>query len=461
MKKKFLKVLTIILLLSLVGAGGYYAYKNKTTKTSVSAAKYALGKVTKTKLDITVEATGTVTGADEVNVFSSNTGTVQDMIAKLGGAVNKGDLFCKIDDDTTNQAVENARISLQHSYLELQALKNQLDDLSIKAPIDGKIKAVYAGVGDDIASIKSTYGGMAMMVVGDGSLETAVPFPSSGKVAEVYASAGQSVKKGDVLFKLDPKTINNNIAQKENDIKLAEKNLKDKEETLSKSTISTPISGIVTTLSVKNGEIVTNEKLIATITDTSKMQVTLAVDELDINKVQIGQTTTVKIDDIEGKNFTGTVESIAQSGTTTNNVTTYNVVVTIDNPEGVKIGMNANVSIAVQSKADVLTVPVEAIIEKNGKKYVMVRDTQKSSSSNSSNNKRASNNAAPGKLVEVKTGLKNKTLVEIISGVTEGETVMTELSNSTNTNTNSNKNRTTQGSGSGMRSSGMGSAPGK
>ena len=348
-----------------MGAGGYYAYKKNTSKTSVSSTKYSLSKVTKTNLDITVEATGTVTGADAVNVFSSNTGTIDGMIAKLGAAVNKGDLFCKIDDSTTQQSVENAKISLQRSYLELEALKNQLDDLSVTAPIDGKIKAVYAGVGDDIASIKSTYGGMAMMTVGaDNALETAVPFPSSGKVAEVYVSAGQSVKKGDVLFKLDAKTLNNTIAQKENDIQLAEKNLKDKEDDLAKSTITTPISGIVTVLSVKNGEIVTNEKLIATITDTSKMQVTLAVDELDINKVQVGQTTTVKIDDIENKNFTGTVESIAQSGTTTNNVTTYDVVVTINNPENVKIGMNANVTIAVQSKANVLTVPVEAITRK-------------------------------------------------------------------------------------------------
>jgi len=136
------------------------------------------------------------------------------MSAKLGAAANKGDLFCKIDDDTNTQAVENARISLQHSYLELQSLKNQLADLSIKAPIDGKIKAVYAEVGDDVTSIKSTYGGMAMITVGtDNALETAVPFPSSGKVAQVYASVGQSVKKGDVLFKLDTTTLNNSIAQ--------------------------------------------------------------------------------------------------------------------------------------------------------------------------------------------------------------------------------------------------------
>jgi Membrane-fusion protein len=456
MKKKFLKVLPIILLIFLVGAGGYYAYKKNTSKTAVSSTKYSLSKVTKTNLDITVEATGTVTGADAVNVFSSNTGTIDGMVAKLGAAVNKGDLFCKIDDSTTQQSVENAKISLQRSYLELEALKNQLDDLSVTAPIDGKIKAVYAGAGDDIASIKSTYGGMAMMTVGtDNVLETAVPFPSSGKVAQVYASAGQSVKKGDVLFTLDSKTLNNSIAQKENDIKLAEKNLKDKEDDLAKSTITTPISGIVTVLSVKNGEIVTNEKLMATITDTSKMQVTLAVDELDINKVQVGQTTTVKIDDIENKSFTGTVESIAQSGTTTNNVTTYDVVVTINNPENVKIGMNANVTIAVQSKANVLTVPVEAITEKNGKKYVMVSDgTQKSASSN----KKASSTATAGKLVEVKTGLKNKTLIEIISGVTENQIVMTELSESTSTSTKSSKSKTSQSGG--MSGGGMGGPPG-
>ncbi|MBV7274766.1 efflux RND transporter periplasmic adaptor subunit [Clostridium thailandense] len=459
--KKFLskKALAIIALVLVVGVGGYFVHKKYASKNSTkSSTKYSLSKVTKTNLDITVEATGTVTGADAVNVYSSNTGAIQGMTAKLGGAVNKGDLFCKIDDDTNQQAVENAKISLQHSYLELQSLKNQLDDLTIKAPIDGKVRAVYAAAGDDIASIKSTYGGMAMITVGDGSLETAVPFPSSGKVAEVNVSAGQTVKKGDVLFKLDPKTLNNSIAQKENDIKLAEKNLADKEETLSKSTISTPISGIVTTLSVKNGEIVTNEKLIATITDTAKMQVTLAVDELDINKVQIGQTTTVKIDDIENKTFTGIVESIAQSGTTTNNVTTYDVIVTINNPENVKIGMNANVTIAVQSKANVLTVPVEAIVEKNGKKYVMVQDTQKSPSSSSSS-KKDSNNTTPGKLVEVKTGLKNKTLIEITSGVTEGQTVMTELSESTSTSTkSSSKSKSSQQSG-GM-GGGMGGPPG-
>lgn len=453
MKEKILKISAVIVLILIVGFGGYYAYKKSTSKNALSSTKYSLSKATKTNLDITVEATGAVTGVNEVNVFSSNTGTVDGMTAKLGAAVNKGDLFCKIDDSTTQQAVDSAQISLQHSYLELQALKNQLDDLVVKAPISGKVRAVYAGVGDEVSSIKSTYGGMAMITVGsDNSYETAVPFPSSGKVSEVCVSAGQNVNKGDVLFRLDAKTLNNTIAQKENDIKLAQKNLSDKQADLAKSTISTPISGIVTVLNVKNGEIVTDEKLIATISDTSQMRVTLAVDELDINQVKVGQTATIKLDDIKDKTFKGSVESISQSGTTTNNVTTYSVVVTIDNPENVKIGMNANVSIEVQSKTDVLTVPVEAITEKNGKKYVMVSEqTSKSTSAN----KKASNNIRPGKLVEVKTGLKNKTLIEITSGLKENQVVMTELTQTTNTNSNSKSSKNKNNQQGGMPGGGM------
>jgi HlyD family secretion protein len=435
MKKKVSKVLAIIISVLIVFGGSYYAYKKYSSKsTSVSSTRYSLAKVTKSNLDITVQATGTVTGADAVNVFSFNTGVIEGMTAKQGESVNKGDLFCKINDDTTKDAVENAKTALDHSKLELQALEDQMDSLVIKAPIDGKIKTVFVAPGDDVTSMKSTYGGMAVMLVGGAGnvLETNIPFPSSGKVMEVYTSAGKDVKKGDTLFKLDDTSLKNSIATKNNEIEQAQNTLNSKEEDLAKSTITTPISGIVSVLSIKNGEIVDNTKLIATITDTSTMTVTLPVDELDINKVQVGQNATIKIDDIDGKNFTGKVQSISQSGTTTNNVTTYDVIVSIDNPENVKVAMNANVSIAVQSKENVLTVPVEAIIERNGKKYVMLSNgTQKSASSN-----KKGNNSAAGKLVEVETGIKNKTNIEILSGLKENETVMTALpASSTKTST--------------------------
>lgn len=453
MGKKFSRVLSIIILIFLVGGGGWYAYKKYASKsTSVSAAKYSIEKVIKANLDVTVEATGTVSGVDAVNVYSSNSGLLSGMTAKQGDHVNKGDLFCKIDDTTTQQELENAKISLEHSKLELQALQNQMDDLLVRAPMDGTIKSVFVAAGDDTTSMKSAYGGMAVMTAGtDNALEVTIAFPSSGgKVAEVYTSVGKSVKKGDVLFKLDDTSIKNSIAQKENDIQQAEISLNNKEQDLAKATITTPISGIVTTLNVKNGEEINTSSptLIATISDTSKMEVTLPVDELDINKVKVGQKAVISIDDIgDGKTFTGAVESISQSGTTSNNVTTYNVVVSIDNPENVKVGMNANVTISIESKENVLAVPVEAIVTKNAKKYVMVSEVAQQPSTS---NKKAADNVGTTKLVEVQTGLKTTSMIEITSGVTENETIFVELKTSSSSSNNKNQGGMPGGMGGGM-----------
>lgn len=471
MKKKLFKVLLTVVVVVAVGSGGYYIYKNYASKsTSASTTRFATAKVTKTNLDVTVDATGTVDGIDAVNVYSSNSGLLSGMTPKQGDYVNKGDLFCKIDDTDTQQQVQNDEISLEHSKLQLQSLEDQMDSLSITAPMDGVIKSVFVAPGDDTTSMKSAYGGMAVMTAGtDDSLEINIPFPSAGgKVEQVYASAGQSVKKGDILFKMDDTSLQNSIAQQENLIEQAQNTLNDAEANLSKSTISTPISGIVSVLNVKNGENINTSSptLIATITDTSKMQVTLPVDELDINKVQVGQKATISIDDIgNGKTFTGEVQSIAQSGTTTNNVTTYNVIVSIDNPQDLKIGMNANVSIAVQSKENVLAVPSESIITRNGKSFVMVSSSGQTQESNNgygnnqtqgknngsgsnqgqgrnrgsgSNQAQGGNSSFGGRLVPVETGLKTKTMTEITSGVTEGETILIQLPQSTSSN-NSNR----------------------
>jgi HlyD family secretion protein len=204
------------------------------------------------------------------------------------------------------------------------------------------------------------------------------------------------------------------------------------------------------------------------------MKVDVQVDELDISKVKVGQSANISFDAISDKAYTGTVQSISQMGTTTNNVTTYDVIVGVNNPDGVKLGMNANVSINVTSKADALTIPIEALIERNNKKYVMVKsgnssDATSSNSSgqgswsrsgnsgngngsysrsgnsgnggngsyskggsfggsgNGSGNGNSRISTSGGKLVEVQTGLQNETTVEITSGLTEGQQVMIQL----------------------------------
>jgi HlyD family secretion protein len=97
-----------------------------------------------------------------------------------------------------------------------------------------------------------------------------------------------------------------------------------------------------------------------------------SVDELDISKIKIGQTVLVTINAIPGKTFNGAIESISTVGTTSNNVTTYPVTISLNDKTGVMSGMNANVTIQVESKKGVVAVPIEALVERNGRTFVMV-----------------------------------------------------------------------------------------
>lgn len=548
-KKKILNALIILVVLLVVGVVGDYAYGKYAAKnTATSKTRFATAKVTQTNLDVTVQNTGSVSGLDDVNIYSSNNGMVEGLTASAGSVVKQGDVFCKIDDTDTQQAVKDgqyaldqkeialqaitpqpikdAESSLEQKQLALQALQLQLANLNIMAPIDGTVKSVFVSAGDDITSTKPAYGGMAIITTGtDDSLEIPVPFPSTqGKIGEVDVKAGQTVKKGDLMFKLDPSTIQNSIDQENSQITQAEKDLQaanntyqnsldqensqiaqakedlqNKVDTLNKSTVITPVSGVVSVLNIKNGQMLENSQiaLIATVTDVSKMEIQLPVDELDINKVQVGQKATITIDDIPGKTFTGQVQSIAQNGTVTNNVTNYNVVVSVDNPDGVKIGMNANVSIAIQSKENVLAVPSEAIITRNNRKFVMVASNKPtqvknnssffgnlismlfSSNNNNSNNNNSNGNnnsfggntnsssgknngssgknnnfsgnanGSGGRLVPVETGIKTSTMTEITSGVTEGETILIQLPQSTSSSNSAGKNGGGMGGGMG------------
>jgi HlyD family secretion protein len=182
-------------------------------------------------------------------------------------------------------------------------------------------------------------------------------------------------------------------------------------------TITAPITGLITAVNNKNGDNVSAINTIwtsnpgigqptkpaLTIVDPDTMKVKVPVDELDIERIKEGQKTEIRVDAVSGKVYEGTVESIPEIGITINGVTTYNVVVSIQNREDIKIGMSANVDIVVDSKDDVLAVPADVVIEKDNKRYVK----------NENDN-----------LIEVKTGIENENYIEILDGIKEGEEVL-------------------------------------
>jgi len=309
---------------------------------------------------------------------------------------------------------------------------------------------------------------------------------NSGTVQNLNVKVGDTVNSGDTIAKVQSDDIDaavnkanltvqqqqlqvnnaknaNDQAMQQLSLQSAQNDLSNKIEQQNKMTLTAPIGGVVVAKNDNNGDSVQAGKALITIADLSSMKIDVQVDELDISKVKTGQAADIKFDAITGKTYTGTVDSISQMGTTSNNVTTYDVIVTINNPDGVKIGMNGNVSIKVTSKADALTIPVEALIERNNKKYVMLKTSGSSETSsqgswskngNGGNSKGNSGNGSyrrnsgngalggngngkmstlGGKLVEVETGLENETTVEITSGIKEGDEVMIQLPQSTST----------------------------
>lgn len=263
-----------------------------------------------------------------------------------------------------------------------------------------------------------------------------------------------------------------------------------------KMTITSPIDGIVIAKNNDNGDSVQANKAILTVVDPTSYKIKVAVDELDIAKVKQGQKTEIKFGAIKDKTYEGTVDTIAETGTTSNNVTTYDVVVSIKDPSGIKLGMNANVSIQVENKENALVIPTEALVERNGNKFVLIENsdgTNTSSNGNSQKNAEAStpsngqnagtnqsgngqnsgwnqggsgqnsqgrsNNgqrnqngqgsrnasgfagaaySGKGKLVPIKTGTENENYIEVTEGLTEGEKVLIALPQVSTTNNNIN-----------------------
>lgn len=195
-------------------------------------------------------------------------------------------------------------------------------------------------------------------------------------------------------------------------------NLDQVEENLNYATIVAPIDGTVLSRDVQIGDAVSSILVlgsqatpIMTIGDIRQVYVLGKVDESDIGKVSLGQPARIKVESFKDKTFDGKVTKISPMGTEKDNVTTFEVRVSIDNPGGeLKANMTANAEILLEEHKDVLTVPEAAIVyDKDKKASVDVYDPK----------------AKDGKRkVAITAGISNGTKTEVLSGLKEGDQVV-------------------------------------
>ncbi|MEK6557949.1 MAG: HlyD family efflux transporter periplasmic adaptor subunit [Candidatus Margulisiibacteriota bacterium] len=165
-----------------------------------------------------------------------------------------------------------------------------------------------------------------------------------------------------------------------------------------------PISGEVILQKAESGQTVGQGDVIMALSD--RLIVQAQVDETDIGKVKQGQRVVVRLDAYPNEPVGGSITHISYESTVVNNVTVYNVEITLPKiPAFFRSGMSANTEILVRSKSKVLSIPVGALQEDARQKFVLIKDVKPSRR-------------------QVKTGISNETYVEILEGLTLEDTVL-------------------------------------
>lgn len=342
----------------------------------------------------------------------------------------------------------------------MQAVQGRVTDKSYVAKATGSGSALYDVTihidGRDITGIPENTKITASIVAGGETLISpsvgTTSYPESkiltakvgGTVSKVFVKNGQWVTKGQKLITFENDELDSSLENNLLDQKDIQATLKSQNGELEDYTITSPINGKVITKNYKKGDNLQNNTTgttVMTVADMSKMKFYISADELDIAKIKIGQSVSVSADALTGAEFDAMVTQIATEGVSNNGVTTYQVEVTINNPEGLMPGMNVTGEIVVESAENVLMVPVSAVTVRGGRYFVFAGTgkTEKLSKEKapapsgrpeqmgdiSDRILRQLEEAKPEgtEIVEITVGMSNDEYIEVISGLSEGQTV--------------------------------------
>lgn len=356
-----------------------------------------LAKVEKGDLAKSVVATGKVTPITKVEVKSKASGIVKKLLVDYGDNVKKGQLLAQLDKIEIEAQVASSQAALEAAQANLKSSQADFE----RAKVDAE--------GPDVPLLKRAYD-RATGMAKDGVV-SASALDDAEKNYEMSLNK-QNVSKAQVTV------LKAKIAQSQAQVAQDQANLTQLHEQLSYTDIVSPIDGIVLSRDVEMGDAVSSilvlgssATLVMTLGDTSEVYVKGKVDESDIGKVYLGQPARIKVESFKDKTFNGKVTKISPMGVEKDNVTTFEVRVSIQNPGGeLKAEMTANAEIILEEHKNVLQIPEGSIIyDKDKKASVEVPDPK----------------GKDGKdKVAVNIGISNGAKTEVLSGLKEGDQVV-------------------------------------
>jgi HlyD family secretion protein len=265
---------------------------------------------------------------------------------------------------------------------------------------------------DAAATVQSKDG----MQIGSGSLIIHQPYiviGDEGIISKVSVTLQQKVDTGDTILKLTESVYSSEylslLAERQNTLD----QLAEKRALVQQLTVLASRDGVIENLMVEKGSSVMDGSAIFEIGGTDVFELVVAVDELDISRIKVGQPATIALDALSGSTYTAIVTRISSAGMFANGVTTYDVTIQLDAADQIMSGMSARADIQVGSQTNVLLVPVTAIKSVDNEKYVVVVPDPNSNEAI----------ASEGVETKVTVGLINGSFAEILSGLTEGQYV--------------------------------------
>ena len=192
---------------------------------------------------------------------------------------------------------------------------------------------------------------------------TTVYASGSGTIQNLSKLAGSTVKQGEVLCTVSSETVRDQLQNARLNLQNAELAASMAADSLDDYNITSQITGRVIEKNFKAGDKVEgmNSGSLAVIYDMSYLKLELAVDELDIGKVAVGQSVSLTADALEGQTFTGVVDKVSINGTTSGGATSYPVTIVIENYGELKPGMNVSATIEGDRVPNALCIPVDAV----------------------------------------------------------------------------------------------------
>jgi multidrug efflux pump subunit AcrA (membrane-fusion protein) len=221
---------------------------------------------------------------------------------------------------------------------------------------------------------------------------------------------------------LDIKNKQLTVQQRTSDLVTAQQNLAD-------TTLRAPFAGVIVSVDAAKGDEASTGTTIASIITPQKIA-TITLNEIDTAKVVVGQKATLSFDAIPDLSLTGSVAELDTVGSATQGVVSYDATIAFDvQDERIKPGMSVSVDIIIESKPNVLLISLSAVKTSGDKSYVEI----------------LVNNEPQTKTIE--TGSSNDTEVEIVSGLSEGDEVITQTISGTTTTQSSSSEKSSDGPG--------------